>query len=136
MTTPLSEIQRPDAQDFKQGRKLYLVPLFLAPPDAPAELQEKLEQYWAGAQEHIARLEAAWGPSTAYTHETVFLPGRGGGKAGRAAQPRRVPGNQQQVRGRSAAGSHGRPGADRGDRRLAALPLHRSGQPEGLLHSV
>ena len=80
MTTPLSEIQRPDAQGFKQGRKLYLVPLFLAPPDAPAELQEKLEQYWAGAQEHIARLEAALGPVNRIYHETVFLPGEEGAK--------------------------------------------------------
>ena len=52
MTTPLGRIERPEAERFRKGRKLYLVPLFLPVPDAPADLLEKLEQYWAGVREH------------------------------------------------------------------------------------
>ena len=80
MTIPLGEIQKPEAERFKKGRKLYLVPLFVTPPEPPADLQEKLEQYWAGAHEHIARLEAALGPVNRIYHETVFLSGDDGRK--------------------------------------------------------
>ena len=80
MTTPLGEIQKPEAERFKKGRKLYLVPLFLAPREPPADLQEKLDRYWSGAQEHIASLEAALGPVNRIYHETVFISGEEGAK--------------------------------------------------------
>ena len=80
MTIPLGEIQKPEAERFKKGRKLYLVPLFVTPPEPPADLQEKLEQYWSGAHEHIARLEAALGPVNRIYHETAFLSGEDGRK--------------------------------------------------------
>ena len=78
MSTPLGEIQKPEAERFKKGRKLYLVPLFGTPVDPPADLREKLDRYWSGAQEHIARLEAALGPVNRVYHETVFLSGEEG----------------------------------------------------------
>ena len=80
MTTPLGEIQKPEAERFKKGRKLYLVPLFHAPADAPQDLQELLDRYWSGVREHIGRLEAGLGPVNRIYHETVFLPGEEGGK--------------------------------------------------------
>ena len=78
MTTPLGEIQRPEAERFRKGRKLYLVPLFVAPHGAPPDLEQKLDQYWSGVQEHIARLEAALGPVDRIYHETLFLSGEEG----------------------------------------------------------
>ena len=80
MTTPLGEIQKPEAERFREGRKLYLVPLFLTPVEPPPEVQEKFGRYWSGAQEHIARLEAALGPVNRVYHETVFLSGEEGAK--------------------------------------------------------
>ena len=80
MTTPLGEISKPEAEQYRKGRKLYLVPLFLAPAEPPPDLQEKLERYWTGAQEHIARLEAALGPVDRIYHETVYLSGEEGAK--------------------------------------------------------
>ena len=80
MTTPLGEIHKPEAERFKSGRKVYLVPLFVAPPNAPAELQQKMERYWTGAKEHVARLEAGLGPVNRIYHEMVFLPGDEGAR--------------------------------------------------------
>ena len=80
MTVPLGEIQKPEAERFKEGRKLYLVPLFLTPKEPPPDLQEKLERYWSGAQEHIVRLEGALGPVNHIYHETIFVSGEEGEK--------------------------------------------------------
>ncbi len=80
MSTPLGEIQKPEAEQYRRGRKLYLVPLFAAPLDSPADLKQKLERYWVGAGEHIARLEAALGPVSRVYHETVFVAGDEGVK--------------------------------------------------------
>ena len=80
MSTPLGEIQKPEAEQYRKGRKLYLVPLFAAPLDSPADLKQKLERYWVGAGEHIARLESALGPVSRVYHETVFVAGDEGVK--------------------------------------------------------
>ena len=101
MTTPLGEIQKPEAERYRKGRKVYLVPLFVAPPDPTGEFEEKLEQYWSGAQEHIARLEAALGPVNRIYHETVFLSGEEGGKLVEQLNPK----GYQLVRDRCDAGA-------------------------------
>ena len=80
MSTPVGKISKPEAEAYRKGRKLYLVPLFLVSPEPPDDLREKLEQYWNGAEEHIARLEAALGPVNRIYHETVYLPGEEGAK--------------------------------------------------------
>ncbi len=101
MTTPLGKIQKPEADRYKKGRKLYLVPMFVAPPDATDEFQVKLEQYWSGAQEHIARMEAALGPVDRIYHETVFLSGEEGEKLVEQLDPK----GYSLVRGRCEAGA-------------------------------
>jgi hypothetical protein len=88
MTTPLGEIHRPEAERFRKGRKLYLVPLFLAPPDSPPDLQDLLERYWTGSHQHIAGLESALGPVNRIYHETVFLQGEEGARLAEQLNPR------------------------------------------------
>lgn len=84
----LSRMPKPDAERFKKGRKLYLVPLFVAPMEVPDDLRELLDRYWAGSHEHIANLELALGPVSRIYHETVFLPGEGGAKLVEQLNPR------------------------------------------------
>ena len=79
---------KPDAARFKKGRKLYLVPLFVAPMDVPEDLRKLLDRYWAGSHEHIANLESALGPVNRIYHETVFLPGEEGAKLVEQLNPR------------------------------------------------
>ena len=62
MSSPLGKIDKPEADQYQEGRKIFLVPLFLSPPDGPDDLKALLEEYWEGAGEHVARLEASLGP--------------------------------------------------------------------------
>jgi len=101
MSTPLGEIHRPEAERFRKGRKVYLVPLFLAPPGPPDDLKERLERYWSGAQEHVARLEAALGPVNRIYHEAIFLPGEEGEKLVEQLNPGAFP----LIRARCQAGA-------------------------------
>ena len=78
MSSPLGKIDKPEADQYQEGRKIFLVPLFLSPPEAPDDLKALLEEYWEGAGEHVARLEASLGPVSHIFHETVFLEGEEG----------------------------------------------------------
>ena len=78
MSSPLGKIDKPEAGQYQQGRKIFLVPLFLSPPDAPDDLRALLEEYWEGAGAHVARLEASLGPVSHIFHETVFMEGEEG----------------------------------------------------------
>ena len=84
----LGQMPRPDAERFKKGRKLYLVPLFVTPPEAPPELQELLERYWSGSDQHISNLESALGPVSRIYHETIFLRGEEGARLAEQLNPR------------------------------------------------
>ena len=78
MSSPLGKIDKPEAGQYKEGRKIFLVPLFLSPPNGPDDLKALLEEYWEEAGEHVARLEASLGPVSHIFHETVFLEGEEG----------------------------------------------------------
>ncbi len=98
MSTPLADIGRPAADPYREGRKLYLVPLFSGPrpqpPTAPEEGGEEtrqddpearefadlLSRYWTGAEEHVARLEATLGRVDRLYHEGVDVAGDEGDK--------------------------------------------------------
>ena len=101
MTTPVGEIHRPEAERFRNGRKIYLVPLFLAAPTPIPELQLKLDSYWAGANEHVGRLESALGLVDRIYHETVYESGDEGRKLVEQINPR----GYQLVKPRCEAGA-------------------------------
>ena len=61
MSQELGRIEKPEAEPFKAERKVYLVPLILAPPNPPADYLQILERYWNGAAEHVGRLEGRIG---------------------------------------------------------------------------
>ncbi len=84
----LSQMPKPDAERFRKGRKLYLVPLFVVPMEVPEDLGQMLDRYWAGSDQHIASLESALGPVSRIYHETVFLPGEEGATLVEQINPR------------------------------------------------
>ncbi|MCS4558969.1 hypothetical protein L9G74_21350, partial [Shewanella sp. C32] len=61
MTTPLSQFPKPEAEQYKAQRKLFLVPNFAFPRDAPDELRQLLDRYWSEVREHIDNLERSLG---------------------------------------------------------------------------
>lgn len=78
MTTQLSQIPRPQASRFDDKKKLFLVPNYVLPPDAPAEGQELLGRYWSEVRDSIANLERSLGAVTRVYHEFIYLDGDDG----------------------------------------------------------
>ncbi|MCH8205602.1 MAG: hypothetical protein IH956_01195 [Chloroflexi bacterium] len=75
MTTPLSQMPKPDAGQYAGKRKLFLVPSFMVGPNAPDEVQQLLDGYWSEVRDHINNLERSLGTVTHVYHEMVFSDG-------------------------------------------------------------
>ena len=75
MTTPLSQMPKPDAAQYRQSRKLFMVPAIVFPPEASDEAQRLQESYWNEVRDHIGNLERSLGQVARIYHETVFADG-------------------------------------------------------------
>ena len=71
MAEQLTQMPKPDAQQYSERRKLLLVPLFLFPPNMPEELQKLLERYWSEVRDHIHNLERSLCPVGRVYHEML-----------------------------------------------------------------
>ncbi len=78
MAQELGKINKPEANSFKSGRKLLLVPLIYSYKDAPPDYTEKYELYWKQVAEHLANLEAKIGTISQVYHESISLGGDDG----------------------------------------------------------
>jgi hypothetical protein len=78
MAEELGRIEKPEAEQFKEKRKLFLVPLLFSWKDAPAEYVEKLDRYWQQVSEHIANLESKIGKVNRVYHESITVAGEDG----------------------------------------------------------
>jgi len=78
MAQELGKINKPEAGSFKQGRRLFVVPLLYAGKDPPSEYMEKFGLYWKQAAEHIEKLEAKVGKINRVYHESISLGGEDG----------------------------------------------------------
>lgn len=81
MPEQLGKIERLEAERFKQGKKLYLVPLMYSGEDTPDEYREKCNRYWQQVAEHLANLAAKIGKVIRVYHESIFQSGEDGMKA-------------------------------------------------------
>jgi len=80
MTEQLGKIEKPEAEQFKGGKKLYLVPLIFPGEDAPAEYKERCHRYWQQVAEQLASLEEKIGKVNRVYHESISLSGEEGMK--------------------------------------------------------
>ena len=87
MTTPLTQMPKPEAGQFAAQRKLFLVPIFLFPPDLPDDASMLLERYWSEARDHIQNLERSLGSVRYVFHETVYTDGDEGMRIVEAMNP-------------------------------------------------
>ncbi|MFC2041684.1 hypothetical protein ACFLTY_05140 [Chloroflexota bacterium] len=78
MAEPLGKIEKPDAEQFRSKRKLYLVPLLFAGKEAPDEYVEKFNLYWEQVSEHVANLESKAGKVRYIFHESLATAGEDG----------------------------------------------------------
>ena len=80
MTEQLGKIEKPEAEQFKGGKKLYLVPLIFSGEDAPPEYKERCHRYWQQVAEQLASLEEKIGKVNRVYHESISLSGEEGMK--------------------------------------------------------
>jgi len=78
MDQELGKIEKPDAESFKKGRRLFLVPLLYAGKDAPPDYVEKYELYWKQVDEQVRHLESRVGLVNRVYHESISVGGKEG----------------------------------------------------------
>ncbi|MBI3040743.1 MAG: hypothetical protein HYY80_03720 [Chloroflexi bacterium] len=78
MAEELGKIEKPEAGQFREKRKLYLIPLLFSWEGAPAEYVEQLNLYWQQVKEHVANLESKIGKVNRIYHESITLAGEEG----------------------------------------------------------
>ena len=78
MAEELGKIEKPEAEQFKEKRKLYLIPLLFSWEDAPTEYVEKINLYWQQVGEHVANLESKIGKVNRVYHESITMAGEEG----------------------------------------------------------
>ncbi len=69
MTEELGKIEKPRAEEFRKGRKLYFVPLIYRGEEPPDDYVEKFNKYWEQVEEQIAELELKLGKINRIYHE-------------------------------------------------------------------
>lgn len=72
---PLSQMAKPEAGQYAARRKLFLVPIYPFPPDAPDGAARLLTRYWSEVRDHIQGLERSLGGVAHVFHEGVYADG-------------------------------------------------------------
>ena len=80
MSEALGKIEKPAAEEFKKGRKLYLVPLIFQGRESSSEYLQKFEKYWEQVEIQISDLELKLGDVSRIYHELISLSGENGVK--------------------------------------------------------
>lgn len=80
MTEQVGKIDKPPAEYFKQGKKIYLVPLVYSSEGAPSEYKERCTCYWQQVAEQLSNLETKIGKVNRIYHESISLSGDEGMK--------------------------------------------------------
>jgi hypothetical protein len=80
MSQELGKIEKPQAEEFKKGRKLYFVPLIYCEKEPPAEYLEKFNNYWDQVENQVSSLELKLGGIDRIYHELISLGGEDGAK--------------------------------------------------------
>ncbi|MBN1191396.1 MAG: hypothetical protein JXA46_16695 [Dehalococcoidales bacterium] len=71
MAEELGRIKKPNVDDYKQGRKLYFIPLVFSSRELSQEYNEINDRYWEQVESQLAGLEAKLGKTEHIFHELV-----------------------------------------------------------------
>jgi len=77
MAEKLGEINKPPAENYHSGRKLYFIPLLFCGAESPPEYLEKFNAYWDQVKNQINDLELKLGKVNRIYHELVPSVGEG-----------------------------------------------------------
>ena len=78
MAEELGKIEKPLADEFKKGRKLYFVPLIYRGEEPPEEYLEKFNKYWEQVEKQVKELEFKLGKVNRIYHELIPAGGEQG----------------------------------------------------------
>jgi hypothetical protein len=78
MAEELGKIEKPLAENFKAGRKLYFVPMILGAPDLPLDITLKYSAFWDQVDSQISNLESKLGNVKYILHELIYQSGEAG----------------------------------------------------------
>jgi hypothetical protein len=81
MSEELGKIEKPSAEEFKGGRKLYFIPLIYCGKESPAEYLEKYNKYWNQVESQVTDLGVKLGQVSKIYHELILVGGEDGLKA-------------------------------------------------------
>ena len=81
MSEKLGKIEKPSLEGFKEGRKLYFVPLIYRGQESPDEYLEKFNRYWNEVENQMSVLEQKLGKVDKIYHELISVSGEDGVKA-------------------------------------------------------
>jgi hypothetical protein len=81
MAEELGKIEKPAVDSFKNGRKLFFVPLVFSNEELPVEYIDKYERYWEQVEKQVADLVGKLGEVNRVYHELIAESGEAGGKA-------------------------------------------------------
>jgi hypothetical protein len=87
MPEQLGKIEKPEAEHFKKGKKIYLVPLVYSVEEAPYEYKEKCSRYWQQVTEQLNNLASKIGIVNRVYHESIFQSDEDGMKAMESLNP-------------------------------------------------
>jgi len=76
MSETLGKMEKPEASQFKNGRKLFFVPLIFKPVEEDTTLSELRAKYWGEVESQLANLESKLSDIKKIYHE--LLPGEEG----------------------------------------------------------
>jgi hypothetical protein len=80
MAEELGKIEKMPAEDYREGRKLYFIPLIYAGADMPEDYTEKFTRYWEQVEKQIDELVSKLGNVQRVYHEMVASTGETGEK--------------------------------------------------------
>lgn len=81
MAKKIGRVEKPAADKFKKGRKLFFIPLIFAPFKPEPDYMKLLDKYWEQVQAQVKNLEAKLTKAKKVYHELVTTGGSEGAKA-------------------------------------------------------
>ena len=69
--TTIGQMPKPEAERFREDRKLLLVPLIVGFPGLPEEGQKIVDRYWSEVRDHIENMERRLGGIKHVYHEAI-----------------------------------------------------------------
>lgn len=80
MAEKLGKMEKPSADEFKKGRKLFFIPLIFTPFNPEPDYTKLINRYWEQVQEQVKNLEGKLGKVKKVYHELITSGGSEGAK--------------------------------------------------------